>query len=386
MPVSRPIQNPFDPAEHLSEVERLAAIGTAVWDAATDMIEASAQMRRNYDVPLDVPLPAGALLERVHPDDRERVNALREEARSSGRRIAFEHRVIHRTGEVRHLSCTAQVFLQDGVPTHYFATAQDVTALRTSEHTQTREARQLAEAEVMAGLGSWELDLATWAAIWSENLFRLYGVDPGTTMPSFDAFRRLLHPDDEEETVRIIRAGIAAREDVDYECRVVRPDGEVRVFHHRHHVLRDAHGNATRVIGIGQDVTAQHREREALLRLKAIVEASNDAIIGIATDGTVESWNAGAERATGWTQAEMIGRPVADVVAPESTPKPPTLVERVGRGENVVNAERTIVARNGRRIEVLVSGWPIRDGAGRVIGASIVARGAPHDAGRTVPA
>jgi PAS domain S-box-containing protein len=386
MPENRPIRNPLDPAERLAEVERLALLGTAAWDAVSDTVEASAQMRRNYDIALDLPLRRGMLLDCVHPDDRERVEALTDEARGSGQRIAFEHRVIHASGEVRHLACTAQIFLENGAPRRSFATAQDVTTLRLSEEAQAREGRQLADAEVMAALGSWELDLDTWAATWSENLFRLYGVDPGTTMPSFDAFRRLLHPDDEEETVRLIRAGIGAHEDVEYECRVVRPDGMVRMFRQRHRVIRDDDGRPVRVVGIGQDVTDEHRERETLLRLKAIVEASNDAIIGIAPDGTVESWNAGAERATGWASREMIGHAISEVVAPEAPPRPPTLVERVGRGENVVDVTRTIVSRDGRRMNVLVSGWPIRDGAGHVIGASIIARGVPRDAGRPVPA
>ena len=386
MPASRPIQNPFDPAERLAEVERLAGLGTAVWDAVSGMVEASAQMRRNYGISPDQPLRDGMLLDRVHPEDRERVQALRDEARATGQRVAFEHRVVHGSGEIRHMLCTAQVFLKDGVPSHSFATSQDITALRLSEAAQAREARQLAEAEEMASVGSWEIDLATWAATWSENLYRLYGLDPGLTMPSFDAFRRLLHPDDEEETVRVIREGIDAHDVVEFECRIIRPDGEIRTFVHRHHVMRDAAGRPVRIVGMGQDVTAQHLEREALLRLKTIVEASDDAIIGIATDGTVESWNGGAERATGWTSEDMIGRAISDVVAPEAPPKPPTLVERIGRGENVIDTLRTVVTRDGRRLDALVSAWPVRNGAGTVIGASIIARGMPRDAVRPVPA
>jgi PAS domain S-box-containing protein len=343
-------------------------------------MDASPQMRRNYDLPLDQPVLRAAFMERVHPEDRERVAALIDEARRTGRRIAAEHRVVHHSGDVRRMLSTLQVFLRDGEPTHAFGTSQDVTALRVAEEALARETRSLEKAEEVAGVGSWELDVNTWAATWSANLYKLYGVDPGKTMPSFDAFRKLLHPDDEKATVSLVREAVKAGRDAEFTCRIVRPDGLIRTFHQRHHVIRDEAGAPVRLVGVGIDVTEREHEHAALRRLNAIVQASDDAIVGTTLDGIVHSWNSGAERATGWSAQEMVGRPLSEVIAPDRAENAAAALDKVRHGESVQNMVSAIVTRDGRRVGVVVSLWPVFDGSERVVGVSSISRHLPGDA------
>ncbi len=108
--------------------------------------------------------------------------------------------------------------------------------------------------------------------------------------------------------------------------------------------------------------------------LASIVRSCNDAIVGKTLEGTVVSWNAGAERLYGYSALEMIGRSIS-VVLPRYRPEElPELLERIRRGERVEDYETVRIRKDGKAIEVSLTISPIKDNQARVIGASTVAR------------
>ncbi len=137
-------------------------------------------------------------------------------------------------------------------------------------------------------------------------------------------------------------------------------------------------GEVTGAAAVLTDVTSRKRAESEARRLAAIVESSDDAIIGFALDGTIESWNRGAQRLFGWTAAEAIGRHFRMLRPPELSDDPEreesaaTLMEQLVRGESVEQFESLDVAKDGRRIPVLFSASPLFDGAGRVSGAAAI--------------
>ena len=123
-----------------------------------------------------------------------------------------------------------------------------------------------------------------------------------------------------------------------------------------------------------RDVTERRRAEEAQARLAAIVESSDDAIVSKTLDGVIRSWNAGAERLFGYTAAEAVGRPITLIIPPERLDEERAILERLRRGERVEHFETVRVAKDGRRLDISLTVSPVRDGDGRVIGASKVAR------------
>jgi len=109
-------------------------------------------------------------------------------------------------------------------------------------------------------------------------------------------------------------------------------------------------------------------------RLAAIVESSDDAIVGKTLDGIVTSWNAGAERVFGYDAAEMVGQPVARIIPDDCSDDLPTILGAVRRGERVHHYETQRIRKDGRRIDVSLTVSPIHDGDGNVVGASKIAR------------
>jgi PAS domain S-box-containing protein len=115
-------------------------------------------------------------------------------------------------------------------------------------------------------------------------------------------------------------------------------------------------------------------EQEALARLAAIVEYSDDAIIGKTPDGIITSWNRGAEKIYGYPAAEVIGKPVSVLAPPECLDELNQVQERVRRGEHVQHLETVRLTRDGRRLNMSLTLSPIFGADGDVVGISTIAR------------
>lgn len=123
-----------------------------------------------------------------------------------------------------------------------------------------------------------------------------------------------------------------------------------------------------------RDVTDRKKVEELRAQLAAIVDSSDDAIIGKALDGTIKSWNAGASRVFGYAAGEMIGKPISALLPPGRQGEEPAIMERLKKGERVESFETIRRTKDGRDIDVSVTISPIHDSRGHVIGASKVSR------------
>ena len=133
-------------------------------------------------------------------------------------------------------------------------------------------------------------------------------------------------------------------------------------------------GSGRIFVGIVRDITDRKRAEETRSQLAAIVESSEDAIIGKTLDGTITSWNTGAERLYGYSAAEVKGRPISLLVPPENADELPSILRRIKRGEGVDHYETVRVRKDGQRIDVSLTVSPIKDASGQIVGASAIAR------------
>jgi PAS domain S-box-containing protein len=119
-------------------------------------------------------------------------------------------------------------------------------------------------------------------------------------------------------------------------------------------------------------------ESSALLlrahRSEAIVESSDDAIISKTLTGVITSWNPAAERLFGYTAAEILGRPISILMPPERHDDMEVILSQIRKGERVDHFETVRVSKAGRRVPVSLSVSPVKDGAGRIVGAAKIAR------------
>jgi PAS domain S-box-containing protein len=151
-------------------------------------------------------------------------------------------------------------------------------------------------------------------------------------------------------------------------------DGTERPIEDSAAPIRDDSGVPVGAVLVFRDVTQRKTAEEAQARLAAIVESSHDAIISKTSEGTILSWNAGAERLFGYAPVEAIGQPITLIIPPERYDEEHEILARVFRGERVDHFETVRVSKNGRRIDISLTVSPVRDSEGRIVGASKVAR------------
>lgn len=153
-----------------------------------------------------------------------------------------------------------------------------------------------------------------------------------------------------------------------------RPDGTRVRFRPYPTPLRDASGKLIGAVNTLVDVT-EHEQGKSQERLfAAIVESSDDAIIAMDLDGTILSWNAGAERIFGYRPAEAIGKPITMLIPEERSDEEPSILQHIKRGGRIEHYETVRRHKGGQLIDISLTVSPIRSAEGTVIGASKIAR------------
>jgi two-component system, cell cycle sensor histidine kinase and response regulator CckA len=192
-----------------------------------------------------------------------------------------------------------------------------------------------------------------------------------------DTFLSSIHPDDHE---RMAQAMSRKHETEGYEeeYRIVRPDGTIRWIWARTYPVRDEHGVIQRYAGIAEDVSERKWAEKERLRLAAIIEYSEDAIVSITLEGIIIAWNNGAERKYGYAAEEVIGHSILILIPPDQAPDYLSVMQRAKRGEPVVAYETMRRRKDGTLISVSVGIAPIEARDGKVAGVSKIG----HDLSR----
>ena len=237
--------------------------------------------------------------------------------------------------------------------------------------------QRLSLAQGFARVGSWEWDIATGAVTWTEGVYRLFGLEPGTPM-TFDACLGLLHPQDREMVRGALRLTLDGR--AHYEVEVRTALGE-RWLLGRGDVLRDSAGRAVRLYGLWQDVTERKRAEAALFdekeRLLVTLASIADGVVTTDTAGRVTFLNPVAERLTGWSVERAQGRPFREVlcVVNELTRRPcPESLSQGTPDDRGQTCHALLVRPDGQEFAIEQSAAPIRNRAGQTIGAVLVFR------------
>lgn len=142
---------------------------------------------------------------------------------------------------------------------------QDITERNRAEEAITTSRNQLAEAQQLAHVGSWDWDLQTNQRGWSRELYRIFGLNPDVPAPHPNSpLLELIHPEDRERFRQTLEGAISTGEPCEITHRIIRADGVERIIHSRGNVIVDESGKAVRMFGTAQDVTEQRRTADAL--------------------------------------------------------------------------------------------------------------------------
>ncbi len=160
----------------------------------------------------------------------------------------------------------------------------------------------------------------------------------------------------------------------DYELEIRHTSGRLTSVIYNATVYRDEAGRIAGVFAAARDITERKKAEEEWSRLAAIVDSSDDAIIGKTLDGTIVSWNTGAEKIYGYAAAEIVGRHISVLVPPDQVAEIDGILAKIWDGNPVHHYETVRIRKDGSHIQISLTLSPIRSRDGRVVGASTIAR------------
>jgi PAS domain S-box-containing protein len=278
---------------------------------------------------------------------------------------------------------------------------RDISNIKEAETRLRRNEQRLKEAERLAHTGAWEWNLTTNEAIWSDEQFRIFGLEPAESPPPYDAFLPLISPEDRPRVVQVIADMLAGPGPFEVECRIVRPHGEIRHVYVRGEIVRDAAGKPIRMMGTVVDIT-ERKEAESLLesrvaqrtaqlqeanhllqeeiRQRREVEAAlrdseerfratfEQVAVGVAMVGPDGRWLLVNDRLCqilGYPRDELMQLTFRSITFPEDLPTSLALVGQLVSGQTeTFTTEKRYVRKDGSAIWGSMTGSAVRDSAG----------------------
>jgi PAS domain S-box-containing protein len=263
--------------------------------------------------------------------------------------------------------------------------ARDISQRKRTEAELSESRERLRMAMEAGQMGTWARELdGTDRTRWSPELERIFGLDPGEFPETVDAFFDFVLPEDHAAVREVAADAIDNHNDFSIEFRY-RRKGEtaVRWMASAGRAFYDAEGKPLRVAGLGWDITARRRAEEALREhrewLRVTLSSIGDAVIATDINGLVTFLNPVAESLTGCSQEEAAGQPIQELLnivneeTREKVENPALRAIRTG-GIVAVTNHTVLIARDGTEIAIDESGAPIKDAAGRIVGAVLIFR------------
>jgi PAS domain S-box-containing protein len=402
---------------YLAEAQRLTHTGSYAWNVRTGVLFWSREMFSICDYEYqEMGVSWPQFLERVHPEDRPQIEQ-RARMEASGKEwldSQIDFRIILPDGTIKHLHSVAHPVRDDsGEIAEVVGTVMDVTeqwkaraelenafeeikqrteALRRSEaylaeaqkltHTGSWAVRvpQMENAQGEAGQGHEVLPRFGWnASYWSKEMYRIFGLDPGPTPPSYVELVRRRHPEDARDYTPVVEQAIRDRTDFEIDYRVLLPDSAAKYIHVVGHPVVNASGDVIELVGTAMDVTEQHEARAALqtafeqikaeeTELRRMTDAVASYIYVLRPDGTALYANQTVLDYTGLTLEDVQREDQrARVFHPED-------VERL-RGERhealargkPFELEQRALGKDGNYRWFLVRYNPLRDDQGHIV-------------------
>lgn len=257
--------------------------------------------------------------------------------------------------------------------------ARDISDRKRAETKLKGSQRQLLEAQSIGQLGSWEWDIPSDKVTWSDELYRIYGLQPHEFDSTYVGSLDRIHPEDRWAVGRIIEKALRDYEPFAYECRIIHPDGQGKFLYSRGQVVLGASGQPIRIIGIGQDITERKRTEATFTAQKRLLESilkqAADAIVVCDAQGKLTLVNDEARRlalldpkGTTLDISPQVWGQAFDIHG-ELVPLERWATVKALQGQATFGRESRMVRPDGSYYDVLISATPLRNAQGEIAGA-----------------
>src|SRR5581483_5184049 len=256
-------------AAYLAEGQRLSHTASWAWNVSTGEVFWSEELFQIYGLDPEQMKPGyPSVLDYIHPDDRSRAQRIFEEAVREKRDYELAYRVTRPDGAIRYVNNIAHpVFDTAGAVAEYVGTTIDETERILAEEKLRRSEAHLAEAQRIGQVGSWIWNVTTGECFWSQEHFRIFGLDADTFKPTKENTQRFIHREDLPFVEATLKKAVREKSEFDVDYRIIRPDGLVRYHRGIGRPLERGNGELE-FIGMIVDITARKQAEKALQEIQ----------------------------------------------------------------------------------------------------------------------
>ncbi|MBM2817062.1 MAG: hypothetical protein HW421_3824 [Ignavibacteria bacterium] len=285
----------------------------------------------------------------------------------AGETLQFETEHYHKDGHILTIEVTVssiiigeEIFIQ--------AFHRSITERKRVEEELRESEANLEEAQRIAHIGSWELDISNHKFTWSEETYRMFGVEKGAYSPTMEAFFESVHPDDRSNMNEVTQASWYENKPFDVDHRIILPNGTVRIVHELAEVIFNDAGQPIKMVGTVQDIT-ERRLSEIQIQYQANLLANvSDAILATDRQFNIQYWNLEAEKQYGWSAVEVLGNHFMKFIQPQYIDEPRKTVIYKITHDGYWKGELLHNRRDGTIFPVQVTISEVRNPEGQVIG------------------
>ena len=236
---------------------------------------------------------------------------------------------------------------------------RDVTEFRQVEESLKRSRGMLARTEGLAHIGSWEWEIATDTVTWSEELFRIFQLDPDDRAPSWAEHHKLYHPEDFETLRQAVEVAVTNGTPYEIELRAFRKDGQTRLCQAKGFAELGKNGKLVRLFGSLHDITERKMIEDRLRineeRFRSFFENAPEYCYIVSPDEMILDVNKAASDMLGYTREDLLGAPIEQICAPESKERLKNLFAELKEKGRLDNEEMLISAKDDKKRTVLLS-------------------------------
>ena len=294
--------------------------------------------------------------ETLHADDRARVMAARK-AQAAGT-YNMQYRILRPDGEIRWVQDRAFPVKNEAGEIYRLAgIVEDITERRVVQNELRASEKELAEAQRIARIGSWEADLISGDSVWSAEQMILLGIGVQERKFQFDDYlQRILHADRKNFEATAWQA-VADGKSFEIEHRIVLPDGQIRWMQARAETIADASGKTVALRGTNQDITEQKENEQALkdseVSYRRLFEAAKDGILILdAASGKIEDVNPYLEDLLGYSHTDFLGKQLWEIGAFKDILANKTNLTELQQKRYIRYEDLPLVTKNGAHIFV----------------------------------
>jgi len=258
---------------YLAEAQKLSKTGSFGWKVSSGEIYWSEETFRIFEYDRDTKPRIELVLQRAHPEDRVRVQQAIDWVLQEAKDFDLEHRLLLPDGSVKHVHSVGHLATDGPGTTELVGAITDITERKRVEVSLRQTEAYLEEAQRLSHTGSWAWNVARRENIhWSQEQYRLFGLDPQSDSLSFETAYRRIHPADQATFNEVLERATRERSDFEVDFRIVLPDGSTKYSRSVGHPVFSASGELVEFVGTGIDLTERRqaeKERERLRQVQA---------------------------------------------------------------------------------------------------------------------